>query len=395
MMRPIISYVSREKERRKMFTLLKTEFSFFQAQSLAKKKRLDKSIAMYESALSARPSHSGMRVQFGLTLLRNSEQGRALEELERAREADPSNPVIPMFIGIALLVLERDEEALEALEASLALNAANELCLSLKGIALLRLGRISDGAETLDKSFFYGNDYLDFFILRFCESMCADKNIDSAPIFEMSIEDPVDQGAAGFLNSLLTRLDDAIDEIDYRFQILTSKISPFAPREKTKFLREMHSGLTLYTRDRVEEAKAAFGKCAEMDYTPDPVKKNELCGYLYHIEEFERLDALLDKYYGEDAAPPPEIRLLKARTAVRQEKYDEASHLITEYEKDHSPDASSEYLKGVCHIRSGNKKEAGVAFKNVIAESKQNLNKFYLTECLRLAEMNRDDDNPP
>ncbi len=371
-----------------MLNLLKTEFLFVHAQSLAKKNRLDQSIGVYESALNSRPSHSGMRLQFGLTLLRNSRYDRALVEMKRARDADPSNPVIPMFTGVALLEMGMDEEALEALEASLVINAANELCLSFKGVALLRLGRVSEGADILEKHFFIGNDFLDFFILLYCERVCAEKDVDSLAIFEKAMDSAADRGEPGLLNSLLSGLDGALDAVDHRIQRIKSRWAPSTSEEEAIFLRGMLSGLRLYAMDRVEEAEAAFGKCAELDYTPPLDKKSELCGYLYHIEAFERLDDLFEKYFGEDAEATPDIFLLKIRTATRLRKYDEALRLIEEYENAVPPDLWSQYMKGVGRIRTGNMEEAGISFKKVIAMSKQPIHKFYLTECLRKAEMN-------
>lgn len=377
-----------------MFNLLKAEFLFFQALACAKKGRFDKSIRIFESVIDSRLSHPGMRLQFGVTLFRNSEYDRALEQLARTRETDRENPAIPMFYGIVLLEVGRDEEALEALDASLALNPDNELCLSLKGITLLRLGRIPEGAEILEKNFFYGNDCLDYFILLFLEGFCAERDVDSLVIFEKSMEDGSDHDNPGMLQSLLSRLDSALDVMDYRFQLIKNKLSSSGSEDGEAFLRGMLSGLRHYAGDRVEEAKAAFRKCAEMDYIPGPRKKHELCACLYHVEEFECLESLLEKYYANDPEAPPEIRFLKIRTSVHLKRYEEAARLLEEYEKAHSPDAWTEYLKGVCRMRTGAVEEAAAFFKNVVAGSSHNMNKSYLAGCLRKTGINRGDDNP-
>ncbi len=365
-----------------MFNTLKTELLFFKAQFLAKRKRLDKSIAVYEAALNARPSCSGLRLQLGLTLFRNSEYERALEEIDRAREIDPSNPAIPMFSGIILLELEKYEEALEVLEASLGLNAGNELCLSLKGVALARLGRVSEGAEILEKNFFHGNDWLDFFILTYCESLCAEKDVDSLGIFENSMAGPSDRGVNGYLNFFLSGLERALDEIEYRIQLLKLKLKRTASKEEDVFLRGILSGLRLFSLDRMDEAKAEFRKCAEMDYAPGADKKHELCVYLYNVEEFECLERLLERYYEDDSEDAPETAILKAETAMHMKKFEEARRLIDEYEKDAPPDAWCDYLKGVCGARTGHMEEAESSFKNAVARSKRSINKSYLTECL-------------
>ena len=347
-----------------MLNKLKANRLLSNAQSISSKAGPEKAIAFYEGALKNHPGHSGLHLQFGLTLLKLHNYSRAQIEFEEAYKLAPNNPVIPMFRGATLLALDKYEEALEYFNATLEKSPDNRLCSSLKGLALLHLDRREEGAAILADNFASGNPLIESMVFYYCESKCISLQIDSLLLFEKALSplgwqtvgDPQEHSA--FFAAART----AAGLLDSGLNSFWKRVTKPFRKEPPEFTDLYFSGMNHFHGHRLEQAKGDLEKCTRLDYRPPPHKGAQMAEALYWLQSYASLSRILPKYFPDEYDDDPEVLLLRAKIAIHENRLEKAEALLKKIKHEPGLQFWPAYLKGIISLRRGNSSEAKTAF---------------------------------
>ena len=348
-----------------MLNTLKVNRLLSRAQSIASQAGPKKAEAFYEGALKEHPGHSGLHLQFGLTLLNQGDYERALREIEKAYKLSPKNPVIPMFIGATMLSQDNYDQGLDYLNISLAQSPDNRLCASLKGLALLYLDCQNEGSNLLIDNFARGNPLLESMVFFYCESKCMALELDSLLLFEKALN-PLGEQAdseSEAPSKLSIAAISAAGLLDTGLNAFWKKVSKPFQKKTPEFTALFSSGISHFHHHRQEQAKDELEKCARMDYRPPPHIGAQLAEALYWLQSYRALSRILLKYFPEEYDDDPEIMLVRTKVAIHENDMEKAGALLKKIKPEPELQFWPAYLRGLISLRLGNHENAKSAFR--------------------------------
>ena len=122
-----------------------------QGQRLAARDQLDEALHAFEQALARRPRMAGARLHYALALSAAGRLDEAIGEMHQAMAIEPHNAVLPMFLGLILFDHADYAGAQTWCEKSLELDPQQLRAQALLALIDLAEGRIAHGYERLQQ----------------------------------------------------------------------------------------------------------------------------------------------------------------------------------------------------------------------------------------------------
>lgn len=129
--------------------LSRAERLFSRGQKLVAQDNLEAALDAFSDALTLRPRATGLHLHRALALAAAGRLQEAVEAMQQAMTQQPTNPVLPMFLGQIYLDHAEYTRAKTWCERALALNPHNIHALALRSLTDMALGKIVPGYQCL------------------------------------------------------------------------------------------------------------------------------------------------------------------------------------------------------------------------------------------------------
>jgi len=394
--------------------LSRAERLFSRGQKLVAQDNLEAALDAFSDALTLRPRATGLHLHRALALAAAGRLQEAVEAMQQAMTQQPTNPVLPMFLGQIYLDHAEYTQAQTWCERALALNPHNIHALALRSLTDMALGKIVPGYQCLkhapplpitglERGLLRGrkggppsllhltNAACQSRLLLFAEAYLLQQGGQARTLSQQLVETSARPVASSQTHKCMAALDRLFTYGVMGIKQLYIYLRYAGQREnrtvrlhqidaeKAYYLGQTRLALKLYTQLLQQDEEAADLRVVRQRAFELCYEQGDFCQALQHFQQ-------LVPQHTPDATPDAWQSFVYGELLYQQGHYHEAAACLTQAMALGVQDYKLFYYLGLCHLRSGARREAHRRFAQAVRLLHPGITELRLDEMYRVSQ---------